>query len=182
MIKKVIFLDIDGVIQPIHAEDRFKHIPGFKELSKELSQKYGIDYCQYHPYDIGAVYYDWDKECLAQLQRIVDTTDAKIVISSDWRMYGLERMVHFFKIYGMDEYVTDITTLENIDKSKNPEFMRISSYRSIEILLYVERNPSIKSWVAIDDRPLDSLGNHFVRTEEKMTKEDADKCIEILNR
>jgi hypothetical protein len=47
----------------------------------------------------------------------------------------------------------------------------------------VDTHPSIKNYVAIDDIPLKSdLGDlHAIETELKLTKEDADKCIELLN-
>lgn len=36
---KVIFLDIDGVIQPLWKQDRFEHMNEIEELAKELDAK-----------------------------------------------------------------------------------------------------------------------------------------------
>ena len=187
MFSKVIFLDIDGVIQPINSKIRFEHIPEFDKISEELSQKFGVDYCQYHPYDVGAVYFDWDKTALELLQGILDKTGAKIVISSDWRLSGgLERMLDFFKIYGMDQYIVDIVPPNSGDLicdwiKETPEYKGIP-WRSIEILEYLKAHPHIQKYVAIDDLPLDrGLGKFAVITEEVMTQKDANKCIRILN-
>ena len=36
---KVVFLDIDGVIQPLGKQDRFKHLDEIEEIAKALDQK-----------------------------------------------------------------------------------------------------------------------------------------------
>ena len=188
---KAIFLDIDGVIQPLGSRKRFEHIKEFDTLSEELSQKFGVDYCRHHPYDVGAVYFDWDKTALNELQRILDITGAKIVISSDWRYtiyigVNMEKMIDFFKIYGMDEYLVDATSINIGDNysqliKENPEYEDIPM-RSIEILEYLKAHPFIQKYVAIDDMPLDrGLGKFAVVTKNVMTGKDADRCIAILN-
>jgi hypothetical protein len=184
---KVIFLDIDGVLQPWNSTQRFKHIKEMDRVNKELSDKYGIDYTQYHEYDVAAVYFDWDKESVSELRRILEVTGAKIVISSDWRAYStLERLVDFFRIHDMAEYVIDFNPIEDIYeiKYKNAEYLDFVHFRSIEILRYLNNHPEITKWVAIDDLHLNrDLGDeNVVVTYSKMKKEDADKCIEILNK
>jgi hypothetical protein len=151
---------------------------------KELSEKYGIDYYKYNEYDVAAVYYDWNLVAIRELKRIADTTDAKIVISSDWKIFGgLERMVDFMRIYDMAEYPVDITPDSSKDKSIR-EFMEKNAchdYRSAEILVYLERHPEITNYVAIDDMDLlDGLGKHAVVTPNRLINVIADRCIEIL--
>ena len=49
--------------------------------------------------------------------------------------------------------------------------------------MYIKAHPNVENYVAIDDLPLHILlGENAVLTEDIMTAEHADKCIEILNR
>jgi hypothetical protein len=188
MVEKVLFLDIDGVLQPGDARNRFKHINEMDKLYEELFAKYGIDYSAYSKYDDTAVYYDWDKESLQEFRRILDTTGAKIVISSDWRhKKQLSCLQDFFRIHDMADYVIDFTPdLDNETCHKlreTAEYKDIRQYRCIEILEYVKAHPEVKKWVAIDDVPLDrSLKDNAVVTSicNKLLKDYADKCIERL--
>ena len=80
---KVIFLDIDGVLQPYNSGERFEH--DSEKIVQELTDKKGIDYSQYYKIDVAAAYYDWDYSAVNTLRYILEQTDAKIVVSSDWR-------------------------------------------------------------------------------------------------
>jgi hypothetical protein len=187
MAEKVLFLDIDGVLQPGSSQKRFEHINEMDKLYKELFDKYGIDYSPYFKYDVAAVYYDWDKESLHELRRILETTGAKIVISSDWRQSKpIDCLRNFFRIYDMADYVIDYTpdldyeTYKKIQKS-HEEYKDIHEWRCIEILEYLKVHPEIKKWAAIDDLPLNRyLKNAVMTSTYKLVKVDADKCIEIL--
>jgi hypothetical protein len=181
---KVVFLDIDDVIQPFTPR-KFAHLREMDKVFAELTQQHGIDYSQYGIIDVEAVCFEWDKEALAELKRILDTTGAKIVISSDWREHetSVTRMVDFFRIHGMEEYVIDYTPVENLGELKKQckEYQKLEHYRSVEILEYLKRHPEVKKWVAIDDLRMDvDLGKNIVVTKYKMTQQDADKCIKIL--
>ena len=118
---KALFLDIDGVVQAHSDQNRFKHVDEFVELSKRLTKelgngfdyyKYGGDYykgtLRHAPakkYDIAAVYYDWRPEVVARLRHILETTGAKIVLSSDWRTNGLDNMRGLLDIHGLGKYL-----------------------------------------------------------------------------
>ena len=50
-------------------------------------------------YDVGAVYYDWDKTAVSNLHKLLSWCDAEIVLSSDWRQTKtLEDMKCLMKI------------------------------------------------------------------------------------
>jgi hypothetical protein len=182
---KVIFLDIDGVLQPWGSQKRFAHLKEMDKVYKELLDRYGVDYSSYDRYDVSAVYFDWDKESVAELKRILEATGAQIVISSDWRVYSpIERLSDFFRIYDLAAYIVDYTPVKlnfELLKEQNAAYKNMW-HRSIEILEYLKAHPEIKSWVTIDDLHLDGdLGENAVVTSYKMEKKDADKCIEVLN-
>ena len=98
---KVVFLDIDGVIQPLGKQDRFKHLDEIEEIAKALDQKIpGFNYYEYvseekYPESFFGVYsrkcnlcavlFDWPKEAVRYLTEVLERQNAKIVISSDWR-------------------------------------------------------------------------------------------------
>lgn len=61
------------------------------------------------PYDIGAVYYDWDDKAIQLLKDCLDEASAKIVISSGWRDFNNEeKLKALFKIHDLDSYIIDV--------------------------------------------------------------------------
>ena len=56
---KIIFLDIDGVLQPGSARDRFNHD---LELFKQEKIAENTAFAEVDRYDLGAVFYDWAKD------------------------------------------------------------------------------------------------------------------------
>ena len=57
--RRVIFLDIDGVLQPPSRQTRFKH--DLEELRRSLAERFDDEtYLSMDKYDLGAVYHDWD--------------------------------------------------------------------------------------------------------------------------
>ena len=82
----MIFLDIDGVLQPLSNQKRFDHD------------------------DIAAVFYDWKPDAVKNLKSLCEKTQAEFVISSDWRSSKtLDMLKLLFKIHGLDIYVVDKT-------------------------------------------------------------------------
>ncbi|MDR3267038.1 MAG: hypothetical protein LBT24_05660, partial [Tannerella sp.] len=138
MKKKIIFLDIDGVILPSSHQKRFKHfypeVNDAPALFTELSQKYGVDYHQYDDYayavGVAASYDDWEKSAIAEVKRIIAATGAKIVLSSDWRTYRtLEYLKDLFRIHDLADELIDFTPHENIDKLENEIGYKVWEYR-----------------------------------------------------
>ena len=208
MERKIVFLDIDGVLQPIDSQKRFDHCHGDIKKSpmlaiyKSLEEKFGIDYSVYKQWDVAAVLFDWDKVAVSLLKLILNLTDSKIVVSSDWRLGGFKLMKDFFTLHGLENYFIDITSSEESFFAEKMGLPQIDSefsaeieakhkreygeqaylhWRTIEIFDWLHRNPDVKKWVAIDDMDLDGIGPNFVRTDESLNEIDAEKCIRILH-
>ena len=124
---------------------------------------------------------DMDSSCLYQLKRIVDATNAKIVLSSSWRLYFLRGdqnpVKQYFEkrlnLFGMEVY--DITP--NIG----------SSMRALEINKWLKENNSAAQYVILDDSMFPGfhkMKNHLCMTNWSaggLTAEHADQAIRILN-
>ena len=122
------------------------------------------------------------------LKRIIDETDAKIVISSTWRHSGLSVMQDMWKSRNLPGEVIDIT----IDLWSK-DFKDVS--RGEEIQHWLDIHTGIQSYVIIDDDTdfLPNQLNNFVQTSDNqdhtdfydigygLTVECADQAIKILN-
>ena len=187
---KVIFLDIDGVLQPYSSRARFE-IDRI-ELRERLSNKLHTDYTIYDEYDVAACYCDWGTEAVNFIKKIIKNTNAKIVISSDWRNKELaNKMKDFLKIWNLNEYWVGETNeygKDEIDEAKKyvdsfkTDSIKYIDYRQVEIIDYLFRHKEITNFVAIDDRDLEmALKGHFVETNNLINYDQMVSCIEILN-
>ena len=85
---KIIFLDFDGVMDTSY----YDHI-----LSKE--GKPGND-------EYGAIF---DPYCIRNLKRIIEETEADIVVSSSWKyMMGYQDFLNMWKDRGLPGFITDV--------------------------------------------------------------------------
>ena len=193
---KVIFLDIDGVIQPLYKQERFKHMHEIIDIAMELDSKIpGHSYhdyvtqdhfmdLPYTPYirqcDLAAVYYDWSKDAVEHLKNALEHHDAKIVISSSWRDSGEHVMKAFLAIYGLDKYFYGMLdrkshegptegqrkAIAHFDSQRSDIHTRYDS-RAAEIRDYLSQHPEITSYVAIDDCNLGfPVSGHFVHCND----------------
>lgn len=157
---KVIFLDIDGVLN----HDQWY-------VSKEYQSLY-----QNEDNEL-----DIDPKCAERINKICEQTGAKIVITSDWRIswYGTLRRLERGGIN--IEYVIDKTpeliwvNIPGLDRS-----------RGAEIELWNNSNMDInQNYVIIDDRTDFKPGQqeHFIHINPYcgITDDDMNKAINILN-
>jgi hypothetical protein len=147
---KVIMCDVDGVLNNHKTTQRF--------------------YCR------GCKFISVDPELLDLLKKILDATDANIVISSTWRL-DEESMTHLEKMMGKKMSSKIIGQTPSLH------------FRKDEINKWFENNKNltIESFIVLDDlgdQGLEDFGDNFVQTNayDGLTEELVDKCIEILNK
>jgi len=160
-VKKVIFLDIDGVMVTRSSVRRRDVING-----------------QYHS--------SADPRCVKNLNWLIDKTKAKIVISSAWRYIGLQEMRIILQFWGVDADVIDVTprSHELTQKRYNSkEWKAITDpKRGDEIAWWISRNQPEAFVIIDDDADMCSLLPYLVQTKFKfgLTKERAEAAVKIL--
>lgn len=149
---KVIFLDFDGVL---NSRD-YRDIHG--------SSGAGID-----------------KSKLPLLKKLIDSTGAKIVLSTSLRTYwdkDPNKCDHYGKIINETFAMFGLEVYDKTPISDNGR-------REDEILQWIVDNLGIKNYVVIDDGFLSAnyINKHFVQTSdaEGLQETHIDKAIKILN-
>lgn len=173
---KVIFLDIDGVL----------NTESFIRAFWAIARRAKVDRIEAKAFR-RAVLNDgygnhFDPCACTQLQRIIEETGAKIVISSSWRHSGLEFMQNLWKHRELKGEVIDIT---GTFRDGSDMGFKERAERGHEIKMWLEKHPEVESYVIIDDDDdmLKEQEPFFVQTEQMygITINDALKCIQILN-
>ena len=165
--KKVIFLDIDGVLNTKDWHCR---------MTKDTPQdEFGFAF---------------DPAAVSNLAHIIDETGAEIVISSSWKFYGVPKLREMWEIRSLPGSILDITpntVSDDILLNANLEEMELGVCRGNEIKEWLSRHKGeVSNYVIIDDFDdlLPEQDNHSVITNTLIgiTEQDADKAIRILNR
>ena len=168
--RKVIFLDIDGVLQPTSSQERFEH--DMEALKKELAEEYKDEhFLELDKYDVGAVYYDWDKTAVSNLHKLLSWCDAEIVLSSDWRQTKtLEDMKCLMKIHKLDQYLTEMV----------PE-TRQWSWKYEDIPAYLSKHPKLSKYVVVDDMNMEKyFRGRFVRCDRYLGQHEYNQIYRLL--
>ena len=169
--RNIIFLDIDGVINPVWDHGSFGH--DMSELMRKLLK---IDklYSTINSFELGYAYFNWDIEAIKRIKKLCVDFNAFIVISSDWR-YGksIEQLKLLFQLYGLENYVVGKTA-------------DLQLYRDEEVKHYLKEHPEIEKFVIIDDNYEDAFEivypNNFVHCYEYIFNEEAYKsAVQILS-
>jgi len=160
--RKIIFLDIDGVLSPRWWD------------SDKQSDNYG---CLF------------DAKAVANFAKIIEKTDAEIVVSSSWKLMGFQALQDMWKGRKLPGKIIDIT----------PDYMSdelLMKEDSTNVDYLFERGSEIQGWlllhgddvsryVIIDDMDdiLPEQQSHFVQTDPEVgiTNDDVKKVVHLLN-
>ena len=147
----IIFLDVDGVLNSI----------------KGLNQTYFQTKRPYSGYD-----YPFDVRCIYNLKRLVNETNAYIVIISTWGKdkIGRDILLAELKKYGLDTRIIGYTT--DLKKSKEEEIKAF-----LEIL-----NEDINYIIIDDELTTSDLNKFLIKTDFRrgLTEEDTENGIKKL--
>lgn len=158
----VLFLDVDGVLNSG---------PWLMKETKESQE-----FHRRTDMDIDAM--SLNPAAVARLQRIVDATGAKIVLSSSWRyMYKPEKFMYLLRAHKFVGDLIGATPLtENVPGRK---------CRGDEVAMWLKENSflDIKKFVILDDdESFGDLEHRLVRTkfEHGLTDSDAEAAIALF--
>jgi len=164
---KVLFLDIDGVLNSYDNRDVLENLWNINKENKSRDQ-FGVLF---------------DERCVRWLKYIIEETGCKIVISSTWRSGGLKTMQLMWEMRDLPGEVIDCTPMEvsediiNLYAATNNE-----ADRGYEIQEWIDINKP-ERYCIVDDQD-DMLGHqHFVRTSSEYGLDKKTSCsiVVILN-
>ena len=134
--------------------------------------------------------YAFDPKAVANLRKVVDETEAGIVISSSWKCMGLSQMEDMWDERNLPGKVVGITPNSVSDEllvDTDIDSMELFHIRGEEIKEWLTKHGKhVSHYVIIDDMDnmLPEQQSHFVQTnpEVGITEDDANKAIVILNK
>lgn len=169
---KVIFLDIDGVLNGWEFSEYVKYNAWNIIHSKKVKDFIRTKLSHYT---------DIDKKRMKRLSKICKKTGAKIVLSSSWRSsllnngerkYDTDSCKLFWNL--ADKYHIDV-----IDKTPR---LKASHKREDEIRAWLSENETrVENYIILDDEEADLqsfVGNHLIKTSHK----DYNGCISYSER
>lgn len=165
MFEKVIFLDIDGVLNGENSKSCY--------ITEDGRTCSGID-----------------KDKVQRLAAIVKVTGADLVLSSSWKEDWFQHCGFLFKEAGLSKHAKYLTKHlyrkgKLVLRDRTPSSFRGRGY---EIKFWLRTHPQTKAWVILDDEnwpdfyEYDEVWRHWVKTDEKagLTEKDATAAIQIL--
>lgn len=140
----------------------------------------------------------FDPKAVANLLKIIEATDAWIIVSSSWRYMGLKELQRMWTDRHLPGWIAGITPLHTDDEKLLETDLRqldevtpemFSSSRGNEIKAYFNEMPGNSSdaqrYVILDDlnEVLPEQESHFIRINPivGITEEDVERAIEIIN-
>ena len=166
LMKKIIFLDIDGVLNT----ERW-----YTQINKNTPKdRFG---------------YAFDPVAVDNLSKIIAESNADIVVSSSWKCFGIDGMQEMWKERNLPGKIIDITPNNISDDmllNMNLDELDEVAIRGHEIEEWLSlHGKNVSHYVILDD--IDSFLNiqktHLVLTNPivGITEEDVTKAISILN-
>lgn len=150
----IVFLDIDGVINPYIYDEIIEPQP---ELPKKLAkEKKNPTIGSLSAFTVTQVYYCFDKKACSYVKQLSEEFHAKIVVSSSWRIfYSLKELKAILDIQDLGQYVIGCT-----ENNRNPRNQQISAYI---------HDHHVDAYIVIDDFNMAaSFGYHFIHTKNTL--------------
>ncbi|MGL4956445.1 MAG: HAD domain-containing protein [Bacteroidales bacterium] len=164
--KNYLFLDFDGVL---NTED---HLEYLHEQHLPLQDRYG---------------YLFAPTAVACLQQIVEQTGAQIIVTSSWKVVGLQVLQQMWHERKLPCTLADITPTLPLSTTP-PDLSQVDSlvYRGKEIELWLHTHaPTGSPYLILDDMDdiLQAQKPHFICINPKtgITPNNAKEAIHILN-
>lgn len=160
---KVLFLDVDGVLNSTEWAIRvggYGYPPALNETPTREILK-------------------WDPSCVERLRSVIDTTGAKIVISSAWRGYGIHAIDHWRRMFSCYEW----PEVPVIGETPNLRVQAPNAIRGDEVNTWIIRQSQpIERYICLDDDSDFGPDQRLIQTNPVvgMTDADASACIIAL--
>lgn len=159
---KLIFLDLEGVLN---------------------STKFWLKGCP--PPSANSPYNMFDPEAISLINKIIEMTDAEIVLTSTLRIY-YKKINKFFENIGIKGKLNGILS----GKYESERYNRKDEFKAKgkEIAEYIDSlNNPVSSWCIIDDEDIEFLETQkskLIKTDfiNGLTLENVNKIIELLNK
>jgi hypothetical protein len=167
---KVIFLDFDGVLNPTH----YMMCLG-KMCRESIGQIKSQD-------EYGHLFFPPNVDAL---NHILENTNAKIVVSSTWRMSGKKTLVNMFYERNMIKVLNAFIDITPDHAQPQSSGLWLADERGAEIQAWLNAHPEVTNYVIIDDESdiLHEQLPYFVKINQwyGLTMKDAENVIKILN-
>lgn len=152
----ILFLDIDGVINP-HMYTGFPKERKWQPFVQSLLKR-NKDIRSLPPFTVDQVCHYFDGQACRYIQKLIQEFDAKIVISSSWRfVFDHKDLKAILDLKDLGEAFIDIT----INAKSRPQ----------EIQQYIEEH-QIQSYLVIDDFNMEStFKERFILCKETMKEQ-----------
>lgn len=153
---KIIFLDIDGCLRPVHGRRDFG-----KDVRTMIVEGVKVPLLGDGEAKAGLIGMDFWPQALRSLRYIVQKTEARIVLSSDWRkqpelMEGINGQLQEHRMPQLFGATPDLDEKgAGVVKALHASFRE---KRCKEIRKWLRQHPKIQRWVAIDDIDLSAGG------------------------
>lgn len=156
MNRKIIFLDVDGVLNSSDFNDHCRELYWVDPMMEEVL----------------------DIEAIMTVRYIMEQTGAAVVMSSSWREFPDAKWKATMWL--------NLCGVEVVDSTPILPGPRQWDYRNNEITAWLAKHPEVTNYVILDDQPMvyeQQMRRQVLTTMQKgLLREHADKAIEILNR
>jgi hypothetical protein len=162
---KILFLDNDSVIC-LSNNWGSRHKKAREYMIKTKTPEYDLSMLDETKRPVEIRFDNFDKKSIIVLNKILEETDAEIVVSSDWRLYAnLEELGEYYISQGIIKKPIGVTKkLGEFDVPEDFPWSRqwdLEQTRCLEIHQWLKEHPEVTNWVAVDDLNMGKTGKYY---------------------